>query len=38
MAKKGKTFEEILNFYYTNVHLVPYDMVWLFTHEEEEEN
>jgi stage II sporulation protein D len=34
MAKKGKSYEEILNFYYTNVHLVPYDMIWFFNDED----
>jgi stage II sporulation protein D len=31
MASKGKKAEEIINFYYTGVHIVPYDMLWFFS-------
>lgn len=30
MAKKGKTAEEIIHFYYSGVHIVPFDKQWLF--------
>ena len=30
MAKKGKMAEEIIHFYYSGVHIVPFDKQWLF--------
>ncbi len=30
MAKKGKTAEEILHFYFSGVHIVPFDNQWIF--------
>jgi peptidoglycan hydrolase-like amidase len=30
MAKKEKTAEEIIHFYYSGVHIVPFDKQWLF--------
>lgn len=30
MARKGKTAEEILHFYYSGVHVVPFNKQWLF--------
>jgi peptidoglycan hydrolase-like amidase len=30
MAKKGKLAEDILQFYFSNVQIVPFDKQWLF--------
>jgi peptidoglycan hydrolase-like amidase len=30
MAKKGKSAEEILHFYFSGVHIMPFDNQWLF--------
>ena len=30
MAKKGKTADEIIHFYYSGVHIVPFDNQWIF--------
>jgi len=30
MAKKGKSAEDIIHFYYSGVHIVPFDRQWLF--------
>lgn len=30
MARKGKSADEIIHFYYTGVHIVPFDKQWLF--------